>query len=151
MIYQQENFTPEVIDELKQIIELHYNEVGPYQFDFIVDWDKYLVMEDAGVVRLFTVRDDTELKLVGYGIYIISTHTHFATTVFAMQDALYLLPEYRGNGAGTSFVLACEAFMDDIDAVTQAVTPELDISETFKQAGYVPLENLYVKKLARLN
>jgi len=151
MIYQQEDFTPEVIDELKQLVELHYAEVGPYQFDFSIDWDKYLAMQDAGIVRLFTARDDSDQHLCGYGIYIISTHTHFATTIFAMQDALYLSPECRGDGAGTSFVFACEVFMGDVDAVTQAVTPELDISETFKRAGYVPLENLYVKKLTRLN
>ena len=148
MKYFQERFEDTVIGEMKLLVFDHIAEVGPFQFEFDVDWDKFVELQESDSIRLFVAR--SEGNMVGYAIYIISTHTHFATTVFALQDALYIAPQFRGNGAGIGLIRFCEEMLVDCDAIVQAVSPELDFSDLLTNNGYVPLEKLYVKKLSEI-
>lgn len=149
MNYFQERFDDTVIGEMKLLVFDHIAEVGPFQFEFDVDWDKFVDLQESDSIRLFVAR--SEGNMVGYAIYIISTHTHFATTVFALQDALYIVPQFRGNGAGIGLIQFCEDMLVDCDAIVQSVLPELDFSDLLTKNGYVPMEKLYVKKLAGIN
>ena len=150
MKFTEEQFSIDTVTEMEPLTIDHIAEVGPFQFEFQIDWDKFYAMQRFGAARLFVAREGK--KMVGYSVYLISPHTHFATTIFAMQDALYLVPEHRGNGIGTRFIRFCEEQLaDSCDAITQAVTPELDFSELLAKSGYAPLENLYVKNLVRMN
>jgi len=150
MMFTEEKFTVDNIVEMGPLTVDHIGEVGPFQFEFKIDCDKYILLQGIAACRLFVARVDG--KVMGYSVYIISTHTHFANTVFAQQDAVYIVPEYRGKGLGIRLIRFCEGKLADAcDAVTQAVTPELDFSESLLKCGYVPLENLYVKNLARIN
>ena len=149
-MFTEERFTPDNIDEMDPLTVDHIGEVGPFQFEFKIDWDRYVLLESMGSIRLFVARVGGQM--VGYSVYVIATHTHFANTVFASQDALYIVPDHRGKGMGARFIRFCEEQLADVcDAITQAVTPEVDFSENLLKCGYVPLENLYVKNLARIN
>lgn len=148
MKYAVERFTEDVIDELKRLVTAHWEEVGPFQFEFIIDWDKYRSFDAIDAVVLITARVDKDM--VGYAIYLVDTHTHFATTVFAAQDALYIAPEHRGNGAGKGLLdFSEESLASGCDAIIQGVLPTLDFSDLLVAQGYKPMENLYVKTLTR--
>ena len=148
MKYAVERFTPEVIAELEGLVIDHWEEVGPFQFDFLVDWSKYCAMDVVGMVSMITARIDGQM--VGYAIYLIDAHTHFATTTFAKQDALYIQPAHRGNGAGAGLLKYSEEILGvHCDAIIQGVLPTLDFSDLLAAQGYIPLENLYVKRLTR--
>jgi len=148
MKYAIENFTEKVISELKELVVAHWEEVGPFQFEFVVDWEKYRNFDRLGASMLITARVDGDL--VGYAIYLIDTHTHFATTVFAQQDALYIKPAHRQHGAGGGLVKFSEESLAPLcDTIIQGVLPTLDFSDMLTAQGYEPLENLYIKNLTR--
>lgn len=150
MKFTDEKFTIDNIAEMGPLTIDHINEVGPFQFEFKVDWDRYVLLESVNAIRLFVARENGQM--VGYAVYVISTHTHFAGTVFASQDAIYIMPNCRGKGIGAKFIAFCEQQLTGVcDAITQAVTPEVDFSDTLLKCGYAPLENLYVKNLVRVN
>lgn len=64
--------------------------------DYELDFGLYEAMEPIGATRIFTAREDG--KLVGYcGLAVAPRTTHTGTRLkWAHQDALYVLPEYRG-------------------------------------------------------
>ncbi len=59
-----------------------------------VDWARYQAMEDAGVLKLISARQDHEL--IGYGAYFISPSLMYATTPHVLCDSIYVRPEHRG-------------------------------------------------------
>jgi len=85
------------IDDIVPLFYNHWKEVANNQDTVPLDpdFDRYKALEDQGMMRIFTVRDDGEL--IGYFISFISPHMHYKTTVYAINDILYMDPRYRGG------------------------------------------------------
>ncbi len=147
--FSQEVLDSEIAEEMAPLTEAHIAEVGPFQFDFKINWSKYMALQAANSFRLFIVRNK-EGKMVGYSSYFLSPHPHFEAATFAAQDSLYIIPSYRGKGKGARFIAYCESqLVDFCDAITQTVTPHFDFTDLLAKSGYVPLENIFVKTLVR--
>ena len=61
------------------------------------DWEQYEQMNNAGMIRYYTVYDGDEL--VGFAIFIISLSLHVKGKYIASSDVIYLKKPYRGKGA----------------------------------------------------
>ena len=85
------------LKEMKPLILKHWQEVSWYKdkIPYSPDWDKYYAMEDAGMLHIVTARD--EGKLVGYYVSVVNSGLHYSETKFAMCDALFVDPDYRGG------------------------------------------------------
>jgi GNAT superfamily N-acetyltransferase len=83
---------------LAAIVERHWQEVGLHKdkMPLDVDWEKYHVLEDQGFLRLISARAGD--LLVGYASFLVLPHLHYAQTLHALNDAIYVAPEYRGVG-----------------------------------------------------
>ena len=70
------------------------NYIDPDEVD--IDLDSYSVLEPLGHVRVYTARDDG--KLVGYCGFMLSMRTLQTgrRIKWAVQDAIYVMPAYRG-------------------------------------------------------
>ena len=88
------------IEEIKPLFYKHWLEIAGHQDTVKLDpdFDRYQSIEEMGSLRIFTVRDDG--KLIGYFISFIMPHIHYRNTVYALNDILYLAPEYRGGTIG---------------------------------------------------
>lgn len=95
VVYQIELFE-DVLEELKPLLQLHWEEVALYKEDIPLDpdYDKYSELCKAGVLRIATARDDG--KLVGYFISMVHAHLHYKQDIYATNDILYLDESYRG-------------------------------------------------------
>lgn len=99
MLKIQEENLKDCIEEMKPLLAEHYKEVAVYQdkIEFNPDYERYLDMNVLGFVRVFTIRD--EGKLVGYSLYLLNPNIHYKDHLYAVNDVIYVDPEYRGSTA----------------------------------------------------
>lgn len=85
------------IDDIKPLLLKHWYEIANNQDTIPLDpdYDKYQWLDDQGMMRIYIARDAGEL--VGYFISFISPHIHYRSTVYAINDILYIDPAYRGG------------------------------------------------------
>lgn len=113
MIYALENFN-DMIEELKPFLTAHYEEVAMYQdkIELDPDYDLYTAMQDAGVLKVFTMRfggGPTEKgALIGYNIFFVKEHPHYKQDIFAVNDIVYVDPLHRHGGDTPAFFEWCE-------------------------------------------
>jgi len=102
--YQIEKFM-DCYDESIPMLEAHYLEIATDKHikPLDADLDKYLAMEDAGMLRIFTVRDqaeDNKGRLIGYFVSFVMKHMHYSQTTIALNDIMYIEPAHRGGTVG---------------------------------------------------
>lgn len=87
------------IDELLPLLEKHFEEVNFNKEDIPhePDWDGYMLLENSGMLHVVTAREE-DGRLLGYCSTLINTSLHHRHNVFGVNDALYIIPEYRGTG-----------------------------------------------------
>ncbi len=106
------------------MIKLHYKEIARHQdIPLDPDWDKYRALEEADVLRCYTViagehdpNDDTHdirvaalnderiHPLIGYTFFIIGSNMHYQGSRQAVEDVLYLHPDHRGTSTGIRLI-----------------------------------------------
>lgn len=86
-----------ILEEMKPILLLHWEEVALYKDKIPLDpdYDEYLHLNEIGMLRVATARDGD--KMVGYFLSMISPHLHYQQDVYAVNDILYLDESYRGG------------------------------------------------------
>ena len=101
--YQVERFD-DVVDDIKPLIKEHYLEIcsHPDIYKLNPDWDTYRKLDELGMLRIFTARDGVDLA--GYFLSFVQPHIHYSDTIYAVNDILYLAPEYRGSTVGYKLI-----------------------------------------------
>jgi GNAT superfamily N-acetyltransferase len=89
----------QIKSDVLSLAPAHYKEAGTHYLnpdEFDLDLGVYEGCEIQGITRIFTARD--EGKLVGYcGMFVSPRTTQSGSRLkWAHQDALYVVPEYRG-------------------------------------------------------
>ncbi len=141
--HQAESFS-ECLDELRALFRLHWNELVEFD-DFPFDPDEQFYCLSPAV-RLFTAR--LEGDVIGYAIFFVSNNKHSKSILNAAQDALYLLPEYRGTGHGRRFVEFCtEQLMNEGCQVVWVTTkPRNSFAPMLEGIGFSVVETVYAKR-----
>jgi len=132
-------------DEAIALTQLNHAETGglPYE-DFNPDKDKYLKIEEIGLIVSFTLRSAG--KLVGYCLMFVSNHLHYKSKLWAVQDTLFVHKGHRGHGAAKFLMLVDEWLKKArVDVVVRQVSDKLDYSRTLKRLGYSSVETGYMR------
>lgn len=135
----------QVWPEAHELLIANHSETGMFQgYDFNPSCEKYGLLEDQGVARLFTARSKS--ILVGYEIFFIFPHLHYPDKVFALQDVLYVDPSHRGVGA-VKFILWTDEELHEqgADVILRHVTTKVDYSRVLSRLGYEELETSFVR------
>ena len=133
-------------EEAKALIANHWKEVAFHKdIPLDPDYEKYKQMEESGSLRCFTAR--AQGKLVGYSVYFVQTHLHYKQTLYAMQDLMYIDPEYRGRGM--AFLDWCDSQMKEegVQVSMLHVKVNLDYGPALKRIGYEPIDRIYGRRL----
>lgn len=146
--YQQE-FVVKVLREIKPLLVEHWKEVALNQDTIALnpDWDAYLDLEEKGLLKVFTARE--EGILVGYFVAICRNHIHYKDHLFAYNDVVYLKPEYRSTGVGPSLITFAENCLKD-DGVSVLVVNtkrHKPFDSLLDRLGFTHIENIYSKLL----
>lgn len=97
--FKREGYS-DVVEEIKPLIEEHWAEIALYK-EFVpldVNYAIYEALQKAGILRIYTVRNDG--FLIGYAIYFVQPHPHYQTTKIATADIYWLHPSHRNAGTG---------------------------------------------------
>ena len=129
--YQVEKYN-DVINEIIPMFHAHYLEIATDQEikPLDPDLDRYQVLEDQGMLRIFTARDQLMTneqiriagpdhnrgQLIGYFNSFVMTHIHYQQTMIALNDIMYVDPAYRGGTVGYRLVKLAKADLKNLGA-----------------------------------
>lgn len=146
MIFQRES-AETVIKDIIPLIFDHYEEAAKYKdIELKPDFGQYLLADQAGLTRIFTMRE--EERLVGYAVFFLRKHIHYQQSLQACQDLLFVLPSYRGSSA-IDFIKWCDEQLkeDGVEVVSHTVTMQRDFGIVLSRMGYEQTEIIYSKRL----
>ena len=148
MEYAHESFT-NVKDEAKPLLQEHWEEIALNKEDIKLepDWQRYATLADQGVLRIYTAREDGELK--GYFVVMVMPSLHYSSHLFAMNDILFLKKECR---KGTTGIKLIKHAVQDLKSIG---TKLVHINEKKKQdfglildrLGFEHIENVWQLKV----
>ena len=78
----------DVFKEMIPLLEAHWQEIAHYKdIPLDPDFDAYFRAEDAGMLRVFTARDENDV-LIGYAVFLIRFNIHYKSSKQALQDVI---------------------------------------------------------------
>ena len=137
----------DVIEEIKPLLCLHWEEIAHYQdIPLEPDWDWYL---RNPAVRVFTARKDG--MMIGYVVYFVGPSRHYRSSIQGMQDILFVHPMYRGSTIGYRLIKFCDDQLraEGVQVSYQHVKAAHDFSPLLLKQGYELIDNIYGKRLDR--
>lgn len=98
----------EVVVEVDDLLKLHYEELTANKDRVKLDpvWDDYAALERMGRLAVYSARDGS--RLVGYAAFFLNKHIHYAGWLPAINDVLFLHPDYRKGSTGIKLIRFCE-------------------------------------------
>jgi len=147
MITYAEEKLINVVEELDVLVKAHWEEVSLYKdkVPLYPDYTKYQALEDIGSFIIYTARDNG--KLIGYYSAFVTPHIHYASTVYAHNDAVYIDSAYRGTRVAYKLLSFAEKELKEIGA--KVITLHMKVTTPFDRLcealGYSCVERIYSK------
>lgn len=133
--------------EVLGIIDRHWLELAVEREHIPLDLDCeiYRKMDEMGILHICTVRDGAELA--GYYVSIVRPHPHYKSTMFAFQDAFFLVPEHRRGTVGMEFIEFMEQAVKQAGAkcIIASTKAHFDVSPLFLRMGWKKREIQFQK------
>lgn len=147
MIFQQERFSRFCQEALPLFVDHHkeVNDIFDEGIEFDPNVEAFIKLDDNGALRVFTVRDGSEL--IGYCIHHVYKHLHFRNSLQSIQDAIYIAKKHRGIGKQFISWVDDQLKSEGVDAVYHSVSLRCDYSKALVELGYEKFETNYVRRL----
>ncbi|MCK4714577.1 MAG: GNAT family N-acetyltransferase [Candidatus Aenigmarchaeota archaeon] len=146
--YSEELLTDAFIAEITPLLLAHKDELCLYDdFEFDPDWEGYKLLFGLGQLKVITAREDG--KLIGYAAYAIHQNCHYRGRKHAIQDVLYIAPEYRGNMMGVRLIKYSDDILkhEGVHLVSHHVKVKNDFGPLLERIGYQLAEKIYERRL----
>ena len=148
MITFQKEIIYDVKDEAAPLLDMHYQELTMHKDSISLDpiWERYAALEKSGLLEIFTARD--EGKLIGYSAFFVQSHIHYAETLVAANDVLFLHKDYRKGTSGIKLIKFSESQLKArrVNKITWHVKFSRDFRPILHRLGYVD-EEIVVGKI----
>lgn len=149
--YQEEEFGPMLYEELHPLLEKHYEEVAVFQEHIKLNPDQefYQMAQDTGRLHILTARDRG--RLVGYTVTMVSRNPHYKDHIYAVNDVIYVDPEYRGGEVAPEMVLKLEEIMEkrDVSVMTFHMKTFKPFESLMDMMGFEDTERVYYKYIGQ--
>lgn len=147
LIFSRERLSS-IYEEILPLFQAHYKEIA-WNKDKIpldINRERYFQMNEEGVLICFTGRD-SKRKLLAYSAFFISAHPHYNSTIFAVNDVVFVHPSVRGALNGDAMIDYCETELKALGAqvITWHIKTYLDWSPLIKRKGYEPSDCIWQK------
>ena len=146
--YRRESLA-DALTESWPLLERHYQEIAHYaDIPLAPDIEQYLAWEQAGILRAYSVRLGMG-TLIGYAVYLIRPHPHYRSSLTAIQDILFILPEHRGRGL--AFIDWCDQQLkaENVQVVLHHCKAAHDFGRALMRLGYEKIDIIYGRRLDR--
>ncbi len=145
MMFARETYS-QVIDEIKVLTKLHYDEAAVFDFEFNPQFQVYELMEQAKMLHIFTAREDG--ALVGYVVSFITKHIHYEHVDVCMCDLIFLHPDYRKGWTASNML---QGWTEDIKllGVNMACVPTRNkaLIKTLSHQKFSEMDVVMARKL----
>lgn len=114
--------------------------------EFMPMLDRYIKIQQNGLLRVFVALRDN--RLIGYAVFFIVPHMHSQKVIQAIQDVIYVRPEFRGITA-VRFMkyMDSELAAIPVTMIYRNVNVNNDYSRTLKRMGYELVESGWVRRI----
>lgn len=147
MITAQVEPFPPFLEEVKPLLQLHYEELALNKDKVPLDpqYDEYLRRDALGMVLLVTLRDAG--KLVGYFVGFVAPGLHYQTCLTLTMDIFWTHHDIRGGLAGVKLFRAVEkeAKRRGVDRIFYGSKMHKDASRMFEFLKMDAVETYYSK------
>lgn len=145
----KQEFLETVKEDILPLLDEHWKEVAVNK-DVIKlnpDWEAYADLEQAGCLKIFTVREDE--KLIGYFVVIVRKHIHYKDHLFAANDIIYISPEHRKGSLASKLIKFAEKCLreDGVSVLIINTKIHKPFDELLSWLGFTCTERLYSKLL----
>lgn len=91
------------------LLKAHYDEVAKNKDVMVLDpdWDRYIALDDAGVLVVLGVFSEDE-QLLGYSVGLVTSHLHYRGLTYYQNDVLFLAASARRSHIGIDLIEATE-------------------------------------------
>lgn len=147
-VYVQHEPFVDCWDEMKDLFREHYEEIAFYKdIELDPDEDAYVKLAARGLLRIYTVRDAG--ALVGYVMFLVRPNPHYRRSLNAVQDVLYLKPEYRRGRTGVTLIRVAETRLraEGVQVVYHHVKRTNRVGQLLARLGYELVDEVYAKRL----
>lgn len=132
----------EVAGELAPLLYDHITEVEDKILPFNPDFKSYFVAQRQGKVLLVVARNESD-QIVGYCLDYLINNPHYQE-MFAINDFIYVHPEYRGDGVFKAMTQYIEEVETDFQVRCRTFNTKVDMTGPL---GYHSVEVVHKKHL----
>lgn len=147
LTYQTELLS-NIMDEVKSLILHHWRDVSDgSEGEPDPQWDTMLKLEEQGIWKTITARD--EGKLVGYIMFIVAPHLHYRKILVAHDDAFFMLRDYRKGHNGIKLFQYAEQYLREIgvNRITYHEKTRAPLGKFLAYLGFRNVERNWFKDL----
>lgn len=148
LVFAHELYSAELVEEMLPLWKAHNDEVpGIKDIPLEPNLSVYEDMDRAGILRIFTVRDNVSLH--GYQVMMVSAHPHSKNSIQAVQDILYICPAARKGMTGYRFIKWCcdQLRNEGVQVVYQYIDARNDFGHLLERIGYRLQDLSYARRL----
>jgi GNAT superfamily N-acetyltransferase len=142
----------DVWDALLPLAIAHNAEVGAFpELPFDPDRGFFDRAAQAGMLRVLTVRDNADQRLLAYAVYMLMPSMFHQTVVTAHHVALYVVPEARMQGVGKTLIAVADEYLGKIGVrlvFQHTKDGERDHGIILRRLGYQLIDHVYVRRLS---
>ena len=92
--------------DIQKLYMIHWKEISKFSFEANIDWDLFAKLYALGNLFIATARKNE--RMIGYFISYMFPHIRYKDKIFADNDTIFILPEYREGWTGYKFIkFAC--------------------------------------------
>lgn len=141
----------DIQQELQPLLDLHWQQIAlnKDKIKLKPDWQKYIAMNNAGLLFLYSARQDG--KLVGYFVLTASTSMHYADHLFAICDIIFIHPDYRRGSAGAKLIKFAEKHLKSIGVSCIYINTKIHapFDALLDKLQYTCIERVYSKYIGK--
>ena len=149
-VFAIERLTQSVWDEIVPLLRAHWREVAHFK-DIALEPSRpfYDAVQDSGRARFFTTRDEAG-SLTGYAMFFVQPNPHYASSVQAVNDVVFLDRSMRGM-TGWKFLKYCDAQLEaeGVDAIYWHVKAFKDFGPILERMGCALVDQIYARRVQR--
>lgn len=149
MKFTEEILTPELLEEVKPLLEKHWDEISHFKdIPLDPDYDLYLKMQQLKMIHCYSMRQPNG-ALSGYAVYFVRPNMHYKQCLTATEDIIFVDPEKRGYGM--FFISWCDEQLKKlgVQVVTHHIKVAFDWSRSLMRKGYEFTDKQLCKRLDR--
>lgn len=150
MITFQQETVETVETDIVPLMKAHNEEVRTpevdLEFPLNVNVAMYKRLAAAGVLRIFTARDDA--RLVGYATFIVGP-SHHRDMICAHEDALYVTPDFRKGRLALKLIHYAEEVLKPLCdlVIYHCPTSKPHFGVLLEKLGYKPYATYFARRM----